>query len=217
MPFLERLKVFEMPLVGFLGFPFFALEVWSLYHLLAPRTHAGPLLASAAFAVAVLLGIDRWTVSSTVPRLADLPGVSTRAIAELRQAGLDDVFRIARLPSDELARRAGLDTNEARGAQRAAELVTLRGIGTQHAADLMAGGITTVAGLAAATPESIYRAARRGPRPTLAEVREWMRAARNSVSDLPVSAGAATAPGSPEPPTTGPSAPAPDRRKPSPP
>jgi len=217
VPFLERLKVFEMPLVGFLGFPFFALEVWSLYHLLAPRTHAGPLLASAAFAVAVLLGIDRWTVSSTVPRLADLPGVSTRAIAELRQAGLDDVFRIARLPSDELARRAGLDTNEARGAQRAAELVTLRGIGTQHAADLMAGGITTVAGLAAATPESIYRAARRGPRPTLAEVREWMRAARNSVSDLPVSAGAATAPGSPEPPTTGPSAPTPDRRKPSPP
>src|SRR6266699_2943292 len=168
VPFLEHAKVFEMPLIGFLGFPFFALEVWSLYHLLAPRTRAGPLLASAAFAVAVLLGIDHWTVSSTVPRLADLPGVSARAIAELRQAGLDDVFRIARLPSDELARRAGLDTNEARRAQRAAELATLRGIRTQHAADLMAGGITTVAGLAAAAPESIYRAARRGPRPTLA-------------------------------------------------
>jgi len=215
VPFLERLKVFEMPLVGFLGFPFFALEVWSLYHLLAPRTRAGPLLGSAAFAVAALLGIDRWTVSSTAPQLDDLPGVTPRAIAELRQAGLEDVFRIARLPPRELTLRAGLDTNEARRAQRAAELSTLRGIGTRHAADLMAGGITTVRGLAGATPESIYRAARRGPRPTLAEVREWMRAARRAVSDLPASAGAASVRASPGPPTTDPSAPAPDRRRPS--
>ena len=217
VPFLERLKVFEMPLVGFLGFPFFALEVWSLYHLLAPRTRAGPLLASAAFAVAVLLGIDHWTVSSTAPRLADLPGVSARTIAELRQAGLDDVFGIAGLPAGELVHRAGLDAIEARRAQRSAELSTLRGIGTQHAADLMAGGITTVASLAAATPEAIYRAARRGPRPTLAEVREWLRAARTAVSDLPASGDAASAPWSPGPPITGPSVPAPDRRRPSPP
>ncbi len=50
VPFLEHAKVFEMPLIGFLGFPFFALEVWSLYHLLAPRTRAGPVLASVGFA-----------------------------------------------------------------------------------------------------------------------------------------------------------------------
>src|SRR5206468_1825377 len=38
VPFLEHMKIFEMPPIGFLGFTFFALEVWSLYHLLAPRT-----------------------------------------------------------------------------------------------------------------------------------------------------------------------------------
>src|SRR5438128_3442872 len=61
VPFLEHLKVFEMPVVGFLGFPFFALEVWSLYHLLAARTRWAPVLASALLAVLVLVGMDRWT------------------------------------------------------------------------------------------------------------------------------------------------------------
>src|SRR5436190_160860 len=55
VPFLEGLKVFEMPVVGFLGFPFFALEVWSLYHVLAARTRTVPVLASALFAVLVLV------------------------------------------------------------------------------------------------------------------------------------------------------------------
>ena len=33
VPFLEQLKIFEMPPLGFVGFAFFALEAWSLYHL----------------------------------------------------------------------------------------------------------------------------------------------------------------------------------------
>jgi len=217
VPFLEHAKVFEMPLIGFLGFPFFALEVWSLYHLLAPRTRAGPVLASVGFAVAVLIGMDRWTVSSTEPRVADLPGVAPHTATALRAAGLDDVFRIAGLAPDQLSRRAALDRGAATAVQRAAELVALRGIGTRHAAALMAAGIATVAALAAATPESVYRVTRRGPRPTLPEVREWIRAARRAASGLPASSTAATVAPSPEPPTAGPSAPARDPRTPSPP
>src|SRR3989454_5551886 len=150
VPFLEQLKLFEMPVVGFLGFPFFALEVWSLYHLLAARTRPGPLLASAAFAVLILLGMDRWTVSSTVPRVADLPGVAGPAVGRLEGAGLDDVFRVAQVAPDQLVTRAGLSPEDARAAHSAAELAVLRGIGTRHAAALVAGGITTVAALAAA-------------------------------------------------------------------
>ena len=67
VPFLEELKLFEMPLLGFLGFPFFALEVWSLYHLMAPLATPRTLLPSLGFAVLVLVGIDHWTVSSTTP------------------------------------------------------------------------------------------------------------------------------------------------------
>src|SRR5439155_21991598 len=40
VPFLERLKIFEMPPLGFVGFAFFALEAWSLYHLCRARRGA---------------------------------------------------------------------------------------------------------------------------------------------------------------------------------
>ena len=54
VPFFQSWKIFEMPLLGFLGFPPFALECWILYHLLrsAPlRWTSAP--ARAAFWIAV--------------------------------------------------------------------------------------------------------------------------------------------------------------------
>ena len=181
VPFLEDVKLFEMPPIGFLGFPLFALEVWSLYQLLARRPRAATVVPSVAFAVLVLAGMDRWTVSSTTPRLADLPAVSAEARTRLVDAGLTDVFLLAQLPADEISRRAGLDHDGATSVREAARLSTLRGIGTRHAAVLAAGGIRTIADLAAASPETVWRIAHRGPRPTLPEVRVWVRAARRAV------------------------------------
>ncbi len=178
VPFLEHLKLFEMPPLGFLGFPFFALEVWSLYHLVVPATRPRTLVASAAFAVLVLGGMDRWTVSSTTPRLAGLPGVSATEQTRLAGAGLCDVFRIAGLAVDSIAARAGLDPAAARRVREGARLATLRGIGTRHAAELWQGGITSVAALAQAEPALVLRLTRHGARPTPAEVRVWIRAAR---------------------------------------
>ncbi|HYR99371.1 MAG TPA: DUF4332 domain-containing protein, partial [Gemmatimonadales bacterium] len=181
VPFLEHLKIFEMPLVGFLGFPFFALEVWSLYHLLAPHTNRRTLLGSAAFVVLVLIGIDHWTVSSTTPALRDLPGVTNAVISRLQAAGWDNVFRVARSPVAELAYRANLSPRDARTAHDAACLVTLRGIGTAHAAALIGGGVGSVEALAASDPDAVWemvRAGGGGARPTPAEVREWVRAAQ---------------------------------------
>jgi hypothetical protein len=181
VPFLEGVTLFEMPPLGFLGFPFFALEVWSLYHLLAPRTRPATLAPSVAFAVLVLVGMDHWTVSSTTPRVAELPMVTGEVRGRLERAGLTDAFRLARLSSDEIGRRARLDPDDAASVREAARLSTLRGIGTRHAAALVAGGIRTVADLAAASPEAVWSTARRGPRPTLPEVRVWVRAARRAV------------------------------------
>ncbi|HYL21451.1 MAG TPA: DUF4332 domain-containing protein [Gemmatimonadales bacterium] len=178
VPFLEGLKIFEMPVVGFLGFPLFALEVWSLYHLLAATTSRRTLVASAAFVLLVLAGIDHWTVSSTVPRLADLPGVPNAVLYRVRDAGWTDVFGLARAPAAEIAYRANLSPVDARRVREAARLATLRGIGTAHAATLIAAGIGTVEELAAAAPDSVWRLARDGPRPTPAEVRVWVRAAQ---------------------------------------
>jgi Domain of unknown function (DUF4332) len=178
VPFLEHVKVFEMPPIGFLGFPFFALEVWSLYHLLAPRTNARTLLASVLFALLVLVGVDHWTVSSVSPGLADLPGISNAVRTRLHDAGWTDVFRLARAPTAEIAYRARITPDEALAARQAARLSTLRGIGTRHAAALIAAGIGTVEALAQADPDSLGRAVHHSPRPTPAEVRVWIRAAR---------------------------------------
>lgn len=180
VPFLEHWKIFEMPPVGFLGFSFFALEVWSLYHLLAPRTTLRSVLASVLFAVLVLAGMDRWTVSSTTPRLADLPGISATARGRLGNAGWSDVFALARAPVAELAYRANLSPEEAQAAREAARLTTLRGIGTAHTAALIAHGIGSVQALAVADPDSVWSLVHHGARPTRAEVRVWVGAARQA-------------------------------------
>ena len=70
VPFFGEWKVFQMPLLGFLGFPPFALECWILYHLLAQvRLRAVPGLMRAAFwlcvacfCILMFRAIDRRTV-----------------------------------------------------------------------------------------------------------------------------------------------------------
>ena len=185
VPFLDGLKIFEMPPLGFLGFPFFALEVWSLYHLLVLLTTRRTLIGSALFAVLALAGVDHWTVSSTAPRFADLPGVTNAAVDRLRRAGWSDVFGLARASTAEIAYRANLSPGTARAARDAARLVTLRGIGTGYAASLIGGGIVSVEELAAAAPDSVWRIVRHGPRPTLAEVHVWVRAAKRAAEATP--------------------------------
>src|SRR5207247_2067986 len=157
VPFVAHVKLSQMPPIGFLGFPFFALEVWSLYHVLASRTSARTVLSSVLFAGLVLVGVDHWTVSSVSPGLADLPGISAAVRTRLRDAGWTDVFRLARAPAAEVAYRARITPDEALAARQAARLSTLRGIGTRHAAALMAGGVSSVEALARADPDSLWR------------------------------------------------------------
>ncbi len=159
VPWLEDIKLFEMPPFGFLGFPVFALEAWTLFHAVcvmglaqAPsdspegRRPARPLWIrlgavglAVTFSIGTLLGMERLTISSTVPRLEDIPVGS-------------------------------------------AELVTLRGMGTEHAGALQGLEIRTVCALAAAEPTTIWTDLHRDratwDRPTEAEVRIWVRAAR---------------------------------------
>jgi len=71
VPLFAKWKVFQMPLLGFLGFPPFALECWMLYHLLQailrrPRSAAARAAVWAAIAllcIVIFRGIDSRTVS----------------------------------------------------------------------------------------------------------------------------------------------------------
>ncbi len=72
VPFFGNLKIFEMPVLGFLGFPPFALECWVLYHLLkAIPQHMDSRAARIAWwiglgivSIIIFRGIDAHTVAS---------------------------------------------------------------------------------------------------------------------------------------------------------
>ena len=201
VPGLEDLKLFEMPLLGFIGFPVFALECWSVFHLLAcfgistpevPRR--GPVLirrklvtaaAGVVFAALVLSGMERYTISSTTPSLVEVPGVPASVAFRLQEAG-ESPFRLAGMSASAVAREAGATVVEARRWIESARVVTLRGIGTDNARRLAEIGVTSVSTLAIQDPDTLALklAARGGPRrlrPTPAEVRVWVRAALDAV------------------------------------
>ncbi len=217
VPWLEHTKLFEMPPIGFLGFPFFALEAWAMYHALcvlglavdpggeraaARGLHRGlAVLAASAMAVAVLVGMDRLTISTTTPQLGQLPGVSSGEVHVLRDRGYHSAFRLADADGAELTAATGLPADRVSVILATARLATLRGIGTEHAADLAALGIRSVCQLARRSPGPLwaeFRAERgRGPnsvwgatRPGAAEVRVWVGAARRACTAAhPVAAG----------------------------
>jgi hypothetical protein len=195
VPWLEQLKLFEMPPFGFLGFPVFALEAWSMYHLLCVLGVAAPISrpfrlartrtvvagsVAVLFAVTVLGGMERYLISSVSPRLIEIPGVALSEIASFRAAGVRTPFDLATADADSLAARTPLSPEEADAAVAIARLITLRGIGAVHGAELYHLGIASVCGLANRNPEQLYhtiRTARDNIRPTPAEVRVWVRAA----------------------------------------
>ena len=206
VPGLEELKLFEMPVLGFFGFPFLALEGWSVYQALVlagvavdpgkpaadPRGGIGArpparpgwtlLVAALAtvFSVLVLRGMERATISSTTPRLEDLDGPPA---AELRARGLD-VFELADAEPDELSERIGASPEQARAWIDEARLVTLRGIGAANADRLRAAGVDSVRELAGQNPEALAaRLAATGHAVSEARVRVWVRAAVEAVRE----------------------------------
>lgn len=200
VPFLEESKLFEMPPFGFLGFPVFALSAWSLYHALSalgvardperrspvrPIRAAVSALVAAAVAVAALWGMERRTISSTVPSFATLPVIRPGEAERLTIAGVSSVFELAAANVRDIGE--ALQTSEGRAVElvETARLATLRGIGAEHVRELARAGVTTVCGLARSDPHELWLSIHAlfrglGPRPTQAEIRVWHRAARGA-------------------------------------
>lgn len=136
---------------------------------------------AVAFCAAAQAGVDRWTVDSVRPALADLPGVPPGAAARLEAAGVRRVADLARRDSAGLAGAAELEVAGAGRAVRAAQLTTLRGMGAENAAALWSAGVRSVCDLAGAGEAEVaraIRAARDGPTAGKgARVRVWLRAA----------------------------------------
>ncbi len=196
VPWLDEVKLFEMPPFGFVGFPVFALGAWAMYAALcvlgiampvtgratfnSGRLWVGSLLATV-FAVSVLFVMERRTISSTTSIIAELPAVSDRTRETLEIAGIRSTFALAMLEPDSVV-TLGIAEADARASLHAARLATLRGIGSRHTQLLWRFNVRSVCDLARRDPETLFNAlAPRQPdyRPRLAEVRLWVRAATN--------------------------------------
>ncbi len=148
-----------------------------------PGRTAGAALLAIVFSLAVMAGIDWYTVDSRAPTLEDLPGVGAEEAATLRELGWGSVDAVAEATPDRL-RAAGISPEVAAEAVETARLATLRGIGMPNAHLLRRAGAGTVCDLARADWRELSAAvdeARPDPhagRP--ARVRVWIRAARDA-------------------------------------
>ncbi len=195
IPLLDGTKLFEMPPIGFVGFPVFALEAWTMYSALCVLGVATPIQGAArvklkrvglaavlavSFVTLTLAGMERRTISSTVPSLANLPGVTSSTIIAIQTAGIRSPFELAERSAERLAAVTALSAQDARKAVESARLVTLRGMGTRYAQMMWQSGISSVCDLSlmdAATLDGIVRRPD-AFRPTRSELRVWIRAAQ---------------------------------------
>jgi len=203
VPGLDQLKWFEMPPLGFLGFPPFAVECYVLVNCLnifrrgrgwehpqgtgAPKIIA---LASVLFALifnfAVYAGISRWAVISTAPAMADLAGVAADLVPKLEQAGLSTppefLKAITRRGIGAVAHETGATEQDVEQAVAAARLADLDGLGADNQRALWSLGIRSVSALAARDPDALFLDWQRAAEwpPSEALVRLWIRAARRS-------------------------------------
>lgn len=202
VPGFENFKLFEMPLLGFFGFPIFALDCFVVYQALVlagvalppegrgagsapglkPRRTALAAVAATLFSLAVLFGMDRWNTDSLRPQLEDLWLVEPALRERLERSAYDDLFVLAEAEPDLLAAAADVSLDRARDWVEVSRLATLRGIGAANARLLWEAGIRSVEELADADPDVlIHRLALESDhaaRPSIPKVRVWVRAAR---------------------------------------
>ena len=196
VPGFEDFKLFEMPLLGFLGFPFFALEAFAVWQALvvaglaipaegearrAPTAaRAAAALGAIAFSGVTIAAMHKRTISSVVPTVADL-GAPAEA---LDRAGINDVWALASAEPRAARDLEGVDA--ARRWIELARLATLRGIGAPNARALEAIDIRTVSDLAGADHERLASRLRDAGGPAEpARVRVWVRAARDAAPSGP--------------------------------
>ncbi len=201
VPGFENFKLFEMPLLGFFGFPVFALDCFVVYQTLVllrvavpedekdeplyksrPGRTLAAVVGAIAFSVAVLFGMDRWNTDSLRPDLGGMWLASPAQIDRLANTPYVDLFMLAGADPEAVAAATDARVEDARGWVNAAQLIILRGIGIDNARLLWESGITSVGALAAADQDALARQLQaRSARPRVAtapKVRVWVSSAQ---------------------------------------
>jgi hypothetical protein len=183
VPFFEELKLFEMPLAGFLGFPPFAVECYVMYNFISLfrhhrgweednyRLNRGKRVSSPVKVLSFLVGLmlclstfytmDSRTVNSYWPRLEELQKISPEMIARLASQGIDTPQELIRKAGTEkergtLAQELDIAVRELEEWKKMAELAELKGMGTLHANLLVQAGIEDIPSLAKQNSATLY-------------------------------------------------------------
>lgn len=183
VPFFEK-KGFEMPFLGFLGFPPFVVQAYvmvnfislfrsgrgweeSTYRLnLERRTRPLTMILTAiligCFSILIFRAIDFNTVDSYYPRLKDAYWIEPQYRRELPKVGiatLDDLLSKTREKKerDELALRLLIPKELFIQWMEKAQLVQLNGLGIENLRVLEAVGISSISALAQEDPEKLYQ------------------------------------------------------------
>jgi len=183
VPFFEERKGFEMPFLGFLGFPPFAVQAYvmynflslfrskrgweeSTYHLnLEKKTRPPTLILTAiligSFSVLIFRAIDFKTVDSNSPRLQEAYWIEPQYRRELPKVGittLDDLLSKTKdkRERDELALRLLIPKEWLIQWVEKAHFVQLKGLGIENLRLLEGVGIHSISALAKEDPEKLY-------------------------------------------------------------
>lgn len=184
VPFFEELKLFEMPVLGFLGFPPFTIECYILYNFISLfryqrgweedsyRLNQGkrvkfsrrltPSLVGIAFCLFTFNAMDEKTVNSYWPKLRDLKTISHEVAVTLASLGISTPTELLTKAGSgqekkKLALKLKVSESEIARWMRAAELAELKGMGTQNANLLNKTGIENILDLANQDPAVLYK------------------------------------------------------------
>jgi hypothetical protein len=174
VPFFDELKLGEMPVLGFLGFPPFALECYAMVHLLS-YFRGGRNWEFDAEQNRKLPGMPRWAIALCtvlmslgilIGGIAMLPTISSfaeplewhfqeelgaKGITALRKLGASQANEFLKLKE----RPSEIDEPLWNRMRRVSRMAELKGIGLSHALQLEHVKITTFEELARETPEEL--------------------------------------------------------------
>jgi hypothetical protein len=183
VPFFEKTKLFEMPPLGFLGFPLFAVEAYVMYQFLSLFRHqrgwetsthrlnrearttslmnvlAGLLLVT--YSVLMFAAIDEKTVDSFEPRLKDAYWIDPKYREELPKVGVASLQDLIlktkeKREREELALRLLVPKEDLYRWITLAHLAETKGIGIDNLRLLEGVGIDSPEALVAEDPENLH-------------------------------------------------------------
>jgi hypothetical protein len=184
VPFFDESKGFEMPALGFLGFPPFTVQVYVMYNSISllrsgrgweestyqvypmrktrPLTWILTIILMVSFYVLLFRSIDHKTVDSYYPRLKDAYWIDLTFRKELPKVGIatpDDLLSLTKEKKEreELALRLFIPKEELTRWVDKTRLVQLKGIGVENLKLLEGVGVHSVSDLATENPEGLYK------------------------------------------------------------